>query len=125
MSLVCLSTTCFVFELQWVLLIFAFWPHQKTGLGASERNKDTSHAPTVLKLTLDALHTIHVAAFLAIAFPNRFLKTKRREEERGEREKKKREGRRERGEREKRRQQTAPLNGPSAARTYELRSYPT
>ena len=108
----------FVFELQWILLVFAFWPHQKTGFEASERNKDASHAPTARKLILDALHTIRVAAFLARASPNRFLKTKRREEER--RERKEKEGRGERGEREKRRQQTAPLNGPSAARAYEL-----
>ena len=99
-------------------MVFAFWPHQKTGFEASERNKDASHAPTARKLTLDALHTIRVAAFLARASPNRFLKTKRREEER--RERKEKEGRGERGEREKRRQQTAPLNGPSAARAYEL-----
>ena len=80
----------FVFELQWILLVFAFWPHQKTGFEASERNKNTSHAPTARKLTLDAPHTIRVAdfAFLARASPNRFLKTKRGEEERGEREKK-------------------------------------
>ena len=85
----------FVFELQWILLVFAFWPHQKTGFEASERNKDTSHAPTARKLTLDAPHTIRVAAFLARASPNRFLKTKRGEEERGEREKKKKEGEKE------------------------------
>lgn len=85
----------FVFELQWILLVFAFWPHQKTGFEASERNKDASHAPTARKLILDALHTIRVAAFLARASPNRFLKTKRGEEERGEREKKKKEGERE------------------------------
>ena len=104
-------------------MVFAFWPRQKTGFEASERNKDASHAPTARKLTLDALHTIRVAAFLARASPNRFLKTKRREEERGERERKEKEGRGERGEREKRRQQTAPLNGPSAARAYELCSF--
>jgi len=46
-------------------------------------------------LTLDALHTIREVAFLACASPNQFLKTKRREEERGEREKKKKEGERE------------------------------
>jgi hypothetical protein len=49
------------------------------------------------------------------------LKTKWRGEER--RERKEKEGRGERGEREKRRQQTAPLNGPSAARAYELCSF--
>ena len=27
-----------VFELLWILLVFAFWPHQKTGLEASEHN---------------------------------------------------------------------------------------
>jgi hypothetical protein len=41
---------------------------------ASDRNKDASHAPTASKLTLDALHTIWVAVFLARASPNRFLK---------------------------------------------------
>ena len=107
----------FVLELQWILLVFAFWPHQKTGFEASERNKDASHAPTARKLTLDAPHTIRVAAFLARASPNRFLKTKLGGERR---ERKEKEGRGERGEREKRRQQTAPLNGPSAARAYEL-----
>ena len=85
---------------------------------ASERNKDAPHTPTARKLTLDALHTIRVAAFLANAFPNRFLKTKRREEERGDRE-----GKGERGEREKRRQQTATLDGLRAARAYELCSF--
>lgn len=85
----------FVFELQWILLVFAFWHRQKTGFEASERNKDASHAPTARKLILDALHTIRVAAFLARASPNRFLKTKLGEEERGEREKKKKEGERE------------------------------
>ena len=40
-----------------------------------------------------------------------------------EREKRKRRKGRERGEREKRRQQTASLNGPSAARAYELCSF--
>ena len=74
---------------------FSFWPHEKTGFEASERNKDASHAPTARKLTLGALHTIRVAAFLTRASPNRFLKTKRGEEERGEREKKKKEGERE------------------------------
>jgi hypothetical protein len=109
----------FVFELQWLLLFFAFWPHQKTSFDASERNKDASHAPTARKVTLDALHTIRVAAFLACASSNRFLKTKRREEERREKREEK-EGTRERGEKEKKRQQAAPLNGPSAARAYEL-----
>jgi hypothetical protein len=46
------------------------------------------------------------------------LKTKQRDGER--RERKEKEGRGERGEREKRRKQTAPLNGPSASRAYEL-----
>ena len=72
------------------MLVFAFWPHQKPDFEASERNEDASHASTARKLTLDAPHTIRVAAFLAQAFPNRVLKTKRREEERGEREKKRR-----------------------------------
>jgi hypothetical protein len=105
-----------------MLLVFAFWYHQKTGFEASEHNIDASHAHTARRLTLDALHTIRVAAFLARASPNRFLKTKRREERGEEREKRKRRKGRERGEREKRRQQTAPppLNGPSAARAYEL-----
>jgi hypothetical protein len=52
------------------------------------------------------------------ASPNRFLKTKRRDEER--RERKENEGRGERGEREKRRQQTASLNGPCAVGAFEL-----
>jgi hypothetical protein len=52
------------------LLVFAFWHHQKTGFEASERNKDASHAPIALKLTLDVLHAIRVAAFLARASPN-------------------------------------------------------
>ena len=89
----------FVFELQWILLVFAFWHRQKTGFEASERNKDASHAPTARKLTIDAPHTILVADFLSRASPNRFLKTKQREEER--RERKEKEGRGERGEREK------------------------
>lgn len=46
-------------------------------------------------MILDAVHSTRVAAFLARASPNRFLKTKRGEEERGEREKKKKEGERE------------------------------
>ena len=71
----------FVLELQWVLLAFAFWPHQKTGFEASERNKDASHPPTARKLTLDAFHAIRVAAFLARASPNRILKAKRGGEE--------------------------------------------
>ena len=95
---------------QWILLVFAIWPHQKTGFEASERNKDALHALIARKMTLDALHIICVATFLARASQNRiFLKqnTERRREERGERDKKNKEG--ERGEREKRRQQTAPL----------------
>ena len=84
-----------VLELQWILLIFAFWPRQKTGFKASERNKDASHAPTARKLNLDALHTIHTATFLARVSPNWVFKTKRRDEERGEREKKKKKGGRE------------------------------
>ena len=46
-------------------------------------------------MTLDAPHAIRVAAFLVHAFPNRVLKTKRREEEMEEREKKEKEGVRE------------------------------
>jgi hypothetical protein len=65
-----------------------FWHHQKTGFEASERNKDASHARAHSpQIGPDALHTIRVAAFLARASPNRFLKTKRGGEERGEREK--------------------------------------
>jgi hypothetical protein len=95
-----------VLELRWILLVFAFWPHQKTGFEASERNKDASHAPTASKLTLDALHTIRVAAFLARASPNRFLKTKRGGEEKGEREKlKEKEAKRRKGE-------ESPANSP-------------
>ena len=77
------------------MLGFAFWPHQKTGFKASERNKDASHALTARKLALDALNTLRVAAFLARASPDRVLETKRRDEERGEREKKKKEGEKE------------------------------
>jgi hypothetical protein len=40
-------------------------------------------------LTLDAIRTIRLSAVLARLSPNRFLKTKRREEERREREKRK------------------------------------
>jgi hypothetical protein len=109
-------------ELQWILLVFAFWPHQKTGFEAPERNKDASHAPTARKLTLDALHTICVVAFLARASPKRFFKTKRREEERGEREKKKKEGERE--EKGRRGASKQPLlKGPRAARAYALCSF--
>ena len=96
----------FVLELQWILLVFAFWPHQKTDFEAFERNKDSSHAPTAHKLTLDAPHTIRVAAFLARASPNRFLNTKRGEEERGERENKRRNWR------ERRKGEEAPANSP-------------
>ena len=86
----------FVLELQWILLVFAFWPHRKTGFEASERNKDASHAPTARKLILDAAHTTRVAAFLARASPNRFFFFKQNgERRRGEREKKKKEGERE------------------------------
>ena len=85
----------FVFELQWILLVFVFWPHQKTSFEASERNKGASHAPTALKLTLGTFHTTCEAAFLAHASLNWFFKTKQGDEERGEREKKKKEGGRE------------------------------
>ena len=85
----------FVFELQWILLVFAFWHRQKTGFEASERNKDASHAPTARKLILDAVHTTRVAAFLARASPNRFFFKQNGERRRGEREKKKKEGERE------------------------------
>ena len=102
-------TKFLVLELQWILLVFAFWPRQKTGFEASERNKDSSHAPTARKLTLDALHTIRVAAFLARASPNRFLKTKRGEEERGGERRGKRK-RRKGGERRK--GEEAPANSP-------------
>ena len=109
-------------ELQWVLLVFAFWPHQKTGFEASERNKDASHAIAARKLTTGALHTIRVAVFLARASPNLVLETKRREEEKEEREKTKgMKGR------ERRKGEEAPanssLNGPNAARAYELWSF--
>lgn len=85
----------FVFELQWILLVFAFWHRQKTGFEASERNKDASHAPTARKLILDAAHATRVAAFLARASPNRFFLKQNGERRRGEREKKKKEGERE------------------------------
>ena len=65
-----------VFELHWILLIFAFWPRQETGFEASERNRDASHASTDRKLILDAPRTIRMAAVLAHAFPNWFLETK-------------------------------------------------
>jgi hypothetical protein len=103
-----------VFELHWILLIFAFWPRQETGFEASERNRDASHASTARKLILDAPRTIRMAAVLARAFPNWFLETKT---ERGWEEREKRKRRKEeKGEREKRRQQTAPHHGPSVAR---------
>jgi hypothetical protein len=87
----------FVFELQWILLVFAFWHRQKTGFEASERNKDASHAPTARKLILDAAHTTRVAAFLARASPNRFFFKQNGERRRGEeREKRKRRKGRER-----------------------------
>ena len=66
---------------------------------------------------MHALHTIRVAVFLARASPNRLLKTKRRQEKRGEGEKKKKKG--ERGEKGR----TVPLNGPNAARAYEFCSF--
>ena len=87
------------------LLFFAFWPHQnqKTGFEASERNKDALHALRARKFTLDAFHTIHMAAFLARASLNRILKTKRRQEEgrESEREERKRRKGRERRKGEK------------------------
>jgi hypothetical protein len=108
----------FVFELQWTLLVFAFWHRQKTGFEASERNKDAPHAPTARKLTLDAPPYHPGGCFSGARFPKSVFENKT---ERGERrERKEKEGRGERGEREKRRQQTASLNGPSAARAYEL-----
>ena len=64
-----------------LVLILPFWPHWKAGFEVSERNKDASHAHTALKLSLNVHHTIRVAAFLALASPNRCLKSKRREEE--------------------------------------------
>ena len=72
-SLDTLNVSFIVVKLQWKLLVFAFWPHQKTGFEASERNKDASHAPTARKLILDAVHSTRVAAFLARASPNRFF----------------------------------------------------
>ena len=86
-----------VFEIQWFLLVFAFWPHQKTDFEAFERNKDASHALTVRKLILYSLRIIRVAAVLACASQNRFLKTKKRggERRRGETENNKKEGGRE------------------------------
>ena len=57
----------FVFKFNWVLLVFAFRPDQKTGFEASEHNIDASHTPTARKLALYALHTIRAAAFLARA----------------------------------------------------------
>jgi hypothetical protein len=66
------SQKIFVFKLQWILVVFVFWPYQKAGFEASERNKDAPHASTARKLILDALQTIRVAAFLARTSPNRF-----------------------------------------------------
>jgi hypothetical protein len=83
-----LYTHFFVFELQWILLIFAFWSRQETGFEASGRNKDASHAPGARNLTLNA----RLAAVLARPSPNELLKTKRREEERRERKQKEERG---------------------------------
>ena len=94
-----------VFELHWILLIFAFWPRQKTGFEASGRNRDASHASTARKLILDAPRTIRMAAVLARAFPNWFLETKT---ERGWEEREKRKRRKE----EKREREKAPANSP-------------
>ena len=95
----------FFFEVQWGLLSFACWPHQKTGF-AHRLQIDTSYLPcslwSVWRLSWRALR----------ASQNWPLKTKRREE-RGEKGRIK--GRGGRGEREKKRQQTAPLNGSDAA----------
>ena len=105
-----------------LVLILSFWPHWKAGFEVSERNKDSSYAPTAHKLNLDALHTIRVAAFPARASPNWFWKQNRGEEERRERKEKK--GMGDRGERKKRCQQTPTLlNGSNAARAYELCSF--
>ena len=86
---------------------FAFWPHQKTGFEASERNRDASHASTAHKLILDAPRTIRMAAVLALAFPNWFLETKT---ERGWEEREKRKRRKEG--RERRKGEAAPANSP-------------
>lgn len=93
-------------------MIFASWPSQEPGFGASDRNKDSSNASTARKLTLDAIHTTLVTPFLARPSPNRFLKTKRREEERRERKEKE-----EREEKAKRcASKQPPHHGPSVAR---------
>ena len=63
--------TSFIFQLQWNLLILAFWHRQKTGFEASERNRDASNASTARKLTLAALRTIRMAAVLPLSFPIR------------------------------------------------------
>jgi hypothetical protein len=101
------SKKIFVFELQWILVVFAFWLHQKTGFEASERNKDASHAPTARKLILDALHTIRVAAFLAPASPNRFFLNNTVRGGNGGEKRKRRKGR------ERRKGEEAPANSPS------------
>lgn len=93
----------FVFELQWILLIFASWPSQEPGFGASDRNKDSSNASTARKLTLDAIHTTLVTPFLARPSPNRFFENKT---ERGGEEREKRKGR------ERRKRKDAPANSP-------------
>ena len=97
----------FVFELQWILLIFAFWPRQETRFELLSAKKMFHHTPTAHTLPLDAFLTIRVAAVLACSSPN-WLWKQNRERRIGEREKK-RKGRRERerGEREKWRQQIA------------------
>ena len=101
------------------MLVFAFWPHQKTGFEASERNKDASHAPHSPQIDPRCPPYHPCGCFPGARFPKSVFENKTgRGGER--RERKEKEGRGERGEREKRRQQTAPLNGPSAARAYEL-----
>ena len=85
----------FVFELQWILLVFAFWPHKKTGFGASELNKDTTHVLTAHKYP--GCHPYHpCGCFLGVRFPKLVFENKNGKRRRLEREKRKSRKRRER-----------------------------
>jgi hypothetical protein len=99
----------FVLKLQWILLVFAFWPHQKTGFEASERNKDASHAPTARKSQIDPRCPPYhpCGCFPGGRFPKPVFENKTgRERRREEGEKRKKEGR------EKRKGEEAQANSP-------------
>jgi hypothetical protein len=92
-----LSNLFFFFEIRCILVVlrfgFGFTRRPVSRLLSAERNKDASHAPTARKLTLDALHTINVAAFLfpGARFPKSVFENKtERGGEREEREKRRR-----------------------------------